>query len=143
MSAQGKFGLVVEELCGRSLQEYKFLQRAPAQILDNQPELALGVHEELISEYKTALQDQTIVSSDVKQIPSGSTTGEDEQYQLVRSKVAELVIPKTAAEIALELQLSPKEISKWLDRLVKEKVLVKKGKPAKYFPPEAEFPLEF
>lgn len=132
-----------EPITPEELQELVSLQRAPAQILDNQPELALGVHEELIPEYKTALQNQTIVSSAVKQIPSGSTTGEDEQYQLVRSKVAELVIPKTAAEIALELQLSPKEISKWLDRLVKEKVLVKKGKPAKYFPPEAEFPLEF
>ena len=131
-----------EPITPEELQELVSLQRAPAQILDNQPELALGVHEELISEYKTALQNQTIVSSDVKQIPSGSTTGEDEQYQLVRLKVAELVIPKTAAEIASELQLPPKEIRKWLDRLVKEKVLVKKGKPAKYFPPEAELPLE-
>lgn len=118
------------------------LHQPPSQILNHQPELSLGVHEKQQSEYRAVSLNQAENMSSLENKITGSLAADDEQYLLIRSSITELVIPKTAAEIASELQLPPAQTRKWLDRLVKEKLLIKKGKPAKYFPPAAELPLE-
>jgi len=98
-------------------------------------EVALSIHEEAGEIYHPA--DQAITVPQQNSLAEGE---EDEAgYQLILGKLSEFTLPKKADEIAAELGLPAKETKRWLDQLVREKLLLKKGKPARYFTPEEEF----
>jgi predicted Rossmann fold nucleotide-binding protein DprA/Smf involved in DNA uptake len=61
-----------------------------------------------------------------------TTTPAEELFAKVRSLLEQMNPPKTDAEVALELEVSPSQAKLWLQRLVKDGVLVKLSKPTRY-----------
>jgi len=111
------------------------IQRMPESRPSEPAPVALSVHEEPGEEYHSADQGITVL----QQKSLGKGEENEAGYRLLLGKLSGSALPKTAAEIAAELGLSAKETKKWLEQLVRENVLLKKGRPARYFPPEQEF----
>ncbi len=117
------------------LQDLLTMQQTPESRLAEPAEVAISVHEEAGEEYHPANQGITVLR--LKSLGQGKEDGAG--YRLILGKMSGSALPRTAAEIAAELGLPAKEAKKCLEQLVRENLLRKKGRPAKYFPAEQEF----
>ncbi len=102
-------------------------EKTPASSL----EFSSNVHEVHGSEYQSLSQDSPTSQSKNVTLDQEVQTGP----QLILNELAKFDAAETAAEIAAALQMPLNETKKWLDRLVAEGKLHRKGKPAKYFLP--------
>jgi len=112
--------------------EAMVIQDQTASGLPDQEELGLSVAKEPETTYEieSPSPPSEIVSD--KLTASVMTTPAEQLYAKVKELLARMDIPKTEAEIAVELDVSKSQAKEWLRRLVKEGAVEKLSKPARY-----------
>lgn len=100
--------------------------------IPNQEQLSFATIGESVPEYIARIE---IPETGIQAAPSTasvSATPAEELFAKVRSLLEKMVTPKTETEVAAELNVSKSQAKEWLQRLVKEGVLEKIPKPARY-----------
>lgn len=114
----------------RALKE--MLERPVAVKVQEQEELLLAVNGNRSHESKVPSKDRLVKPKSAPNVSIGPDNFADELFATVRSLLGQMPIPKAVEEVATDLDVPTSIAKKWLDRLVKEGVLMKLKKPVRY-----------
>lgn len=97
-----------------------------------QGELPLTAHKKEDRECVAPVENQGDKTQHAQYVLIDQVNPAENLFELVRKLLEAMSKPKTAEQVAADLGVSASMAKKWLDRLVKEKVLVKLKRPVRY-----------
>lgn len=110
----------------------ELLEHPAAVKVQEQDELSLTVHEKTDRDYVAQKQPRPVDSAPAPNVLPGQKSPADELYAKVCDLLRQMPTPRTAEEVASDLDVPASMAKKWLDRLVKENILMKLKKPVRY-----------
>lgn len=115
-----------------SLVEALSVQVHPKEGTPSQEQLSFSVQQELETAHEAEPGPLPNACPPRPQTVATPATPAEELFAKVKELLAQMKTPKTDAEVAADLQVSKSQAKEWLQRLVKEGVLEKLSKPARY-----------
>jgi hypothetical protein len=117
----------------QSTSELKEMLEHPVPMrVHEQEEFSLAVHEKADRKYAAQGKSHPVEATLSPDVLTDRGSPADELFAKVRDLLRQMPTPKTAEEIAADLDIPTGLAKKWLDRLAKESTLMKLKKPVRY-----------